>query len=110
MRHIILNVHGLGTPQHALDPGEDRYWVEPDVLAEAIALAERYKDRVRTTFTFDDGNLSDLEVGAPLLTQAGHSATFFVLSSRIGAAHYLSEDDIKPVSYTHLTLPTILLV
>ena len=32
-----------------------------------IALVARLRDRVGTTFTFDDGNISDLEIAAPRL-------------------------------------------
>lgn len=95
MRHVILNLHGLGEPPGPLDPGEDRYWVAPDLLAVALDLADRHRDRVRVEFTFDDGNLSDIAIGAGLIEGAGRTATFFVLADRIGQPHYLSADHLR---------------
>lgn len=95
MRHVILNLHGLGTPEHALSAGEANYWVPATLLEAAINTAAQHADRVQTRFTFDDGNLSDLKIGAPMLSAAGHQAMFFVLSARIGQPHYLSGNDIQ---------------
>jgi len=95
MRHVILNLHGLGTPPKTLDPGEDRYWVAPDLLAVALDLAAKNKGRVRVDITFDDGNRSDIEIGAPLLEAAGWRGCFFVLADRIGQPHYLSAEHLR---------------
>lgn len=95
MRHVILNLHGLGTPPGPLDPGEDRYWVTPGLLESALDLAGHHADRVRVDFTFDDGNLSDIGIGAPLLEAAGRRATFFVLADRIGRKHYLGGSHLR---------------
>ncbi|WP_341213312.1 polysaccharide deacetylase family protein [uncultured Limimaricola sp.] len=95
MHTAILNLHGLGRPPQPLPDGEARYWVGPDLLAAAIELAAKHRDEVRTLFTFDDGNRSDIEIGAPMLAAAGHQATIFVLADRIDAPHYLSQDDIS---------------
>lgn len=95
MTHVILNLHGLGDPRPELPEDEARYWVQPDLLAAAIAAAKSHAPRIKTDFTFDDGNLSDLEIGAPMLSDAGFQATFFVLSARIGEPHYLSGDDLR---------------
>jgi len=94
-RRVILNLHGLGRPPQALPEGEARYWVAPELLAAAIAAAAERAGRIETGFTFDDGNLSDLTIGAPMLAEAGHRATVFVLADRIGAPHYLSAEDIR---------------
>ncbi len=95
MRHVILNLHGLGPPPRPLDPGEDRYWVAPDLLAAALDLAARHAGRVRVDFTFDDGNISDIEIGARLIEGAGRTATFFVLADRIGQPHFLDADHLR---------------
>lgn len=95
MRQVILNFHGLGQPRRPLELGEARYWVAPEFLAETLVLTERHKDRVHTTFTFDDGNLSDIEIAAPTLARHGLHATFFVLADRIGAPGSLSPADIR---------------
>lgn len=98
MRQVILNLHGLGVPPGPLAPGEDRYWVAPGLLEAALDLAARHADRVRVDFTFDDGNLSDIGIGAPLLEAAGRRATFFVLSDRIGKEHYLDGDHLRALA------------
>lgn len=96
MRQVILNLHGLGDPGRTLkDPSEARYWVTEDIFETALSLSDQFSDRVRTEFTFDDGNRSDLTVGAELLDRFGHRATFFVLAGRIGEAEYLSAEDIR---------------
>lgn len=89
MRHVVLNLHGLGTPPGPLEPGEAPYWISPDLLRETLAIARRHADRVQPRFTFDDSNRSDLEIGAPILAEAGHTATHFVLAARLEAPHYL---------------------
>lgn len=91
MRHL----YGVGAPPGLLDPGEDRFWVAPGLLEAALDLAARHADRVRVEFTFDDGNLSDIEIGAPLLEAAGRRATFFILADRIGKAHYLDGGHLR---------------
>lgn len=95
MRRVIFNFHGLGTPARSLEAGEAAYWVAPDILAGTLDLAERLKTKVDTHFTFDDGNLSDLEIAAPLMAQYGRTATIFVLSARIGLPGSLSAADIQ---------------
>ena len=95
MRRVILNFHGLGTPARPLEPGEAPYWVSPEFFADTLALVQRLKPHVETHITFDDGNLSDLEIAAPLLAEHGMQARFFVLSARIGQPGSLSADDIR---------------
>lgn len=95
-RQVILNFHGLGTPdQRALEPGEDRYWVSPDMLRDTLAMAHDLRDRVDLGITFDDGNRSDHSLGAPLLAAAGVRATFFVLADRIDQPGSLSTAHLR---------------
>lgn len=95
MRRVILNFHGIGTPQRTLEPDEDRYWVTPEVFTGTLELADRHADRVETILTFDDGNRSDLEIAAPLLARHGRRATFFVLAARIDTGGSLSGEDMR---------------
>lgn len=99
MRQVILNFHGLGKPGRPLEPGEADYWVEADLLTETLILAARYRDRVHTTFTFDDGNLSDIAIAAPALAQHGMHTTFFVIADRIGGPGSLSAEDIRALAH-----------
>lgn len=95
MRQVYLNFHGIGEPKRPLEEGEAPYWVSPDFFEATLALAHDLRDVVRTCFTFDDGNLSDLEIGAEHLTRHGWRAQFFVLSSRIGTPGSLGETEIR---------------
>lgn len=95
MRHVILNFHGLGTPVRTLEKGEAAYWVSEDTFAHTLALADSLSPDIETHFTFDDGNLSDFEIAAPLLAAQGRTAQFFVLSDRIGQPGSLSVSAIR---------------
>jgi peptidoglycan/xylan/chitin deacetylase (PgdA/CDA1 family) len=93
MRQVIFNIHGIGVPKRDLEPGEAPYWITLEFFAETVALARDSAHRV--AFTFDDGNLSDLEIGAPVLNEAGMTAQFFVLAGRIGIPGSLGEAEIR---------------
>ena len=95
MRHVILNFHGIGTPARPLDPGEERYWILPELLCASLNLAARHANEVQVNVTFDDGNLSDIESGAPILEAMGLRATFFVLADRIGEDGYLRAEHVR---------------
>ena len=98
MRQITLNFHGLGEPERVLEPGEAPYWIGAEMFADILALVDRLADRVATTITFDDGNVSDLSIAAPALDRVGRRATFFVLSDRIGQPGSLSSDDMRALA------------
>lgn len=95
MRQIILNFHGIGQPRRTLEPGEDRYWISRDIFRTVLDLVVAEAETAKVSFTFDDGNLSDLDIGAEDLARQGWSATFFVLSSRIGQPGSLGAGDIR---------------
>lgn len=90
----ILNFHGIGAPSRVLDPGEAPFWV-PESTFEAIcsAVASR-PDRNAILITFDDGNLSDIAIAAPVLTRLGLPAIFFPLAGRLDAAGSLRRTDL----------------
>lgn len=85
---LILNFHGVGQPARALEPGEAAYWISVDQFHAIIE--EVHKTPRRVGITFDDGNASDLEICAPILANAGLSATIFVLAGRLGQPGSLS--------------------
>lgn len=95
MRQVIVNFHGLGTPERTLEAGEANYWVSPDLFAQTLDLADRLRTQVSTTFTFDDGNLSDLTIGAEALARYGIKAQFFILSARVDQPGSLARSDIQ---------------
>ncbi len=98
MRRAIINFHGLGTPQRALERDEDRYWVAPEILDQTLELAQKHADRVRVEITFDDGNASDFELGLPILIAHGAKAAFFVLSDRMDQPGSLSTAQVQAMA------------
>lgn len=94
-RRVILNFHGIGAPRRELEPGEDRYWISQAFYAEVLDLCHRLRDQVSVSFTFDDGNLSDLTIGAEEMRPYGVTAQIFVLAGRLDAPGALSRADIE---------------
>ena len=95
MRQIILNFHGIGNPGRPLETGEAPYWISADQFFDILDLVAGLTGRVAVGFTFDDGNLSDIAIGAEGLARHGFSAEFFVLAGRIGQSGSLGADDIR---------------
>ncbi|WP_424812485.1 polysaccharide deacetylase family protein [Roseococcus sp. YIM B11640] len=101
-RRQILIFHGVGPlPARPVEAGEARYWSAEDTLRRAVALAAADPD---IEITFDDGNLSDLRVAAPLLAERGLTARFFVLAGRIGWKEFLSAADIRELDRMGMTI------
>lgn len=90
---IYLNFHGLGVPGSYVPEEEKPYWLPLRHFETVLEFVQTARRRVH--ITFDDGNLSDLKLALPALHRAGLSATFFILSQRIGAPHYLGREDIR---------------
>jgi peptidoglycan/xylan/chitin deacetylase (PgdA/CDA1 family) len=78
---VNITVHGIGTPERELDPGEAQTWV-------SVAQFEQVLDTVAETpdarISFDDGNASDVEIALPRLVERGLIAEFFVLAGELG--------------------------
>lgn len=94
-RQIGLIFHGIGTPRRALEPGEAPYWISRDQFAAVLDQVMTMPDPQAVRITFDDGNLSDLDLGLPLLLERGLTAEFFVLTGRIGKPGSLGAADIR---------------
>ena len=93
---VILNFHGLGEPGPGIDADERPYWLAEDRFEQVLGLIDQSRASGRDVgITFDDGNLSDLQIGVPHLLAHDLTATFFVLTGRIGTPGYLGADDIK---------------
>ena len=86
--------HGIGPPARTLEPGEAPYWISKDHFASVLDQICALPDPTRVRISFDDGNLSDLEIALPLLLQRGLRADFFVLTGRIGKPGSLDVDGI----------------
>jgi peptidoglycan/xylan/chitin deacetylase (PgdA/CDA1 family) len=90
----MINVcfHGIGTPQRELEPGEARYWISEDFYEAVLTEVAARKD---VRLSFDDGNVSDVEVGLDGLLRHGLSATFFVIAGRLDQPGSLSTDQVR---------------
>ncbi len=93
--HIGLIFHGIGTPGRTIDPDEAPYWIDRDLFAAILDRVRALPDPGRVRISFDDGNLSDIQNGLPMLVERGLSADFFVLTGRIGQAGSLGMADIR---------------
>lgn len=100
---IVLNLHGIGEHRRALDPGEDKVWLDrPEFMAVLDVAAGR--DDVK--LTFDDGNVSDLEIAAPALLERSCKATFFVTAGLLGVPGYLGSKQLRELSDCGMTIGT----
>ena len=78
---VNITVHGIGPAGRELDPGEDQTWVSIAQFEQVLdAVAERSDVRI----TFDDGNVSDVEIALPRLVERGLTAEFFLLAGLLG--------------------------
>lgn len=103
-RQIILNFHGIGEPHEGVEAAERPYWIS-EAFFEGIvdhALASAKADQV--IWTFDDGNRSDLTVGARLLHDRGRQGIFFVLAGRFADPRYLSRTDTRTLADMGMTI------
>ena len=92
---IGLIFHGVGAPGRSLEPGEAPYWIDRKLFAEVLDRVRALPDPARVQLSFDDGNLSDLEIGLPMLVERGLRADFFALTGRIGQAGSLDIAGIR---------------
>lgn len=99
-KSIVLNFHGIGTPQRALDPGEAPYWVSIDQFTSMLDAVVQHPNRSNIGLTFDDGNKSDRTIALPLLQERGLTADFFVLTGRLGKEGSLDPMDVRALRDT----------
>jgi peptidoglycan/xylan/chitin deacetylase (PgdA/CDA1 family) len=93
----IVAFHGIGTPHAGVSPDEAGYWCREDQFIELVDAISHAAARtgIAARFTFDDGNLSDLEIAAPVLARRGVVGEFFVCSGRIGAPGFMGEPELR---------------
>jgi peptidoglycan/xylan/chitin deacetylase (PgdA/CDA1 family) len=94
-RSINLTFHGIGEPERRLDAGEQALWIRHE---QFLALLDCVTGRDDIGITFDDGNASDVEHALPALHERGLTATFFVVSGRLGSPHFLDEDGVRALA------------
>ena len=93
---VILNFHGIGTPNPCVPNDEIPYWVSEqqfiDIVDNVVELRMQGHD---IRFTFDDGNKTDVSVGAPILASRKLRAEFFILTGRLNGDRYVVARDIE---------------
>lgn len=98
---VTLTVHGIGTPDRAMEPGEEDVWVSVRQFEDVLdAVAGRGDVRI----TFDDANASDLEIGLPHLVKRGLTAQFFLPAGLLGQPGRLDEDGVRELLACGMTL------
>jgi peptidoglycan/xylan/chitin deacetylase (PgdA/CDA1 family) len=111
---VFLMYHELeitGRPLCQAEPGYARYVLpEPDFRAQmdylkangwqglSVGEAQEFPQGHNVALTFDDGCETDLLAAAPILRQAGFSATFFITSGRLGQPGYLSNAQLTELN------------
>ncbi len=109
----VLMYHGLHADAHARGRFDPVYSIDPDDFARQLdwLLAHGYRsvplaraeswpgalrsDRREVVITFDDGDVSNVEVALPLLQARGMTAEFFITTDYIGQAGMLSAADVR---------------
>lgn len=106
-REFIFNFHGVGKPGRELVPGEERFWLSVDAFERSLdRLAELDPSRSKIGITFDDGNISDIEIALPRLLARKLTARFFVLAGRLDAPQFLSSSDLKELRRAGMKIGT----
>ncbi len=78
---VNITVHGIGPAARELDSGEDQTWVS---IAQFERVLDAVAERSDVRISFDDGNVSDVEVGLPRLVERGLTAEFFLPAGMLG--------------------------
>ena len=89
---VNVTVHGIGLPDRPLDDGEDEIWIS---VEQFEGLLDAAVGRPNVTVTFDDGNLSDLEIGLPRLQERGLQARFFLPAGLLGEPGRLDASGVR---------------
>jgi peptidoglycan/xylan/chitin deacetylase (PgdA/CDA1 family) len=94
-RARALNFHGIGPPGRILDEGEAPYWLSRIAFEDLVSRLTQWPVDDEILLTFDDGNRSDIEIAAPVLSRRGMTGRIFVLTGRLGAPGSLDRTDIR---------------
>lgn len=96
---LNLTFHGIGAPVVPPAEGELKYFVSADVFRKTVAMLDGLEAArgVKAHVTFDDGNISDYDIGLPTLIEHRRRGIFFILAGRIGAKGYVSASQIRDI-------------
>lgn len=101
---VVLNFHGIGKPPEGIPATETPYWVSELFFRDIIEMAQSVETENRISVTFDDGNLSDLDIAMPILRDNSLSGSFFVLTGRLNKAGYLGSDHLTRLLDAGMTI------
>jgi len=93
---LVLNFHGIGKPHEGVTEAEHSFWLTTDKFIQWIEISDSIARKFALAIvpTFDDGNISDLEIAAPALAKYGMRGLFFPCVGRTGQKHYLDNSDL----------------
>ena len=100
-RVVNLTFHGIGEPARALDPGEEKVWIDCDQFGSILDLVDARPD---VRLSFDDGNASDVRIALPELLRRKLTAEFYVVAGRLGGDGYLALDDLRRLLDNGMTI------
>lgn len=99
-QEFTVTFHGLGSPGRDITADERPFWASAadfeHLVRDVLEVAD--ENGLSPLFTFDDGNMSDLEIAAPVLARHGGRAIFFPCSGRIGKPGYLDGPAIRELT------------
>jgi peptidoglycan/xylan/chitin deacetylase (PgdA/CDA1 family) len=97
---LFVIFHGIGEPPAHIPVEERPYWTSLHTFRSFIRNAKyaAYAENLQLVPTFDDGNLSDIEIAASVLIDNNLPGLFFPCTGRIGRKGYLTEADIRTLN------------
>lgn len=103
---LVINFHGLGAIPTGVDGAELRYWCTEHRFGAILDTVRPLSEAggLPIDITFDDGNLSDIQIALPALVARGLTATFFVCAGRIGQAGYLDGPALRELLFAGMTI------
>lgn len=103
-RVFTLCFHGIGAPGRTLEPGEERFWIDPRTYVQILDAVAHHARPVH--LTFDDANASDHRYGLPGLVERGLTARFFVITDRLDTRGSLSSREVVDLRNESMTFGT----
>lgn len=98
---VNLTFHGIGPPPRQLSAAEEHVWVSTQ---QFTAMLDLIQGRDGVQLTFDDGNVTDMEIALPALAERGMKGIFFVLAGRLGSSGFLSAQDMRSLHVAGMTV------
>lgn len=89
---LHLTFHGIGVPRRELAGGERDVWISAKRFE---AILDRVDGRADVRLSFDDGNVSDVEIALEQLCTRRLQARFFVVADRLGKPGFLTADQLS---------------